>query len=790
MLPSSLLRRLVYQLMYQLVSCTALFLGSSLALLAQDNNWIPSDEARSSISFLDASSNWVVESPLLGADHTVLYFTYPEHPRNLGNKHNGDIWLSHQQPDGSWGRALHAGSPINSLANDWLIGISADGKRLAVWRQGVSNLLDILVQGDRSWRIDQSIPLERGLRAATFDMESQQLIYSKRKEGQHDLFVRQLLTGKQWSEERALEYVNSALDEDAPFLSFDGRSLYFRRANTWFVSHYKTEDHTFSEAKELATSTVAAWSKLCISVVESEQAVGLNQAGQLEQASLFAADQPLASKLLTGQLQQPPSLEDRFSGASIRLIVDGQERRVYPDANGYYTLVVPADRLSSVTAEAPGYFAPGQLLASPQTWIGDLAQLGEKNNFSSDYYHREQQIKQLQQQISASREVLAELDQKRKEVQTKVRQAQLAAGRELLDGYTDPELESLRFRLQQAHTQLLDTLPPSPAVKKEVEPIKPQKETDPSIGFDELEAMKAKFRAQQEEKLQHKGQAAFRWQDRNPATMRKEVENAVQNSLIPTLTEELLRQPSPQGKPVDSLLIRETVSTTLFPSKAPAVYERTSWENQLIEGLRPSAESKLRQSLAVPIQESRLEEEVISANYTTQQLQLQAYQDSLNVFYAQQWAEESQQAGKQYDFTAKGMTASGLSPTSYNDSPQLTLTPLVEGQTIILPQIQFYPNDSRFVPTAFQELDRLWQLLEGNAALQLHITAHTHDQLSYLASQELSEDRAFAVVQYLSSKGIELERLSYGGVGRQMPLVPNDSLENKAKNQRIEVTIR
>lgn len=733
-------------------------------------------------------SRFEIASPLLSADNYSLYYSYQQHPRNQGSKQNADIWLRHRQADGSWTRALNAGSPINSAANDYPVGVSADGKRLAVLRLGYSCFLDILQRGDRSWRILHSIPLEAGITDVSFDLETQKLVYSKRVGDQKDLFERQLLASERWSAEQPLAFLNSDLDEEAPYLSFDGSSLYFRRAGSWFVSRFQANEQAYGEARQLEQAAFDGWKKISISVVEQQRILGLRPTGQLFSLPLAAPDQPLACKLFTGRLQAPPSPEDKLQGVSLRLLIDGQARRIYPDLAGFYTIVVPADRHAQIVAEAPGFFAPGQLLNAQPNWPGE-ATTTASIVFSPDYYQRESRVRQLQQQILISQTNLAELNEQRQALQTNIRQAQLAAGREILDGFSDPELESLRARLQQAQANLTDTLPP--AAQPKSEKPGPQKDLkNKSIDFEELEAMKAAFRAQQEDRLRKKGADGFRWEDQSPAELRREVEKVVQNSLIPELSEDLSRQAllRRDTNSQDSLSLLLEISSALFPSKTPAVYERQAWENELLHNLRPTTENKLRQRLTIPIEESLEAERQIISTYQQEQYRLAAYQDSLQAIYTQQWAEESEVLGQQRDFSAKG-----LPPTPNGSDPaesQLTLLPLESGQTIILPLIQFLPNDNRFAPMAYQELDRLVSLLQKQTDLKIAITAHTNDQLGYLAAQELSEERAFAVLQYLTEKGIALPRLSYSGSGRQAPLVPNDSAENRAKNQRIEITIR
>lgn len=54
---------------------------------------------------------------------------------------------------------------------------------------------------------------------------------------------------------------------------------------------------------------------------------------------------------------------------------------------------------------------------------------------------------------------------------------------------------------------------------------------------------------------------------------------------------------------------------------------------------------------------------------------------------------------------------------------------------------------------------------------------------------ELSDNRAKAVVEHLSKKGIAKERPEAKGFGESKPVVPNDSKENRAKDRRVVFTI-
>jgi chemotaxis protein MotB len=58
------------------------------------------------------------------------------------------------------------------------------------------------------------------------------------------------------------------------------------------------------------------------------------------------------------------------------------------------------------------------------------------------------------------------------------------------------------------------------------------------------------------------------------------------------------------------------------------------------------------------------------------------------------------------------------------------------------------------------------------------------------SNQELSYKRAVAVVDFLAAHGVKQNLLSAQGYGDANPVAPNDTPEGKAKNRRVEMTLR
>lgn len=86
-------------------------------------------------------------------------------------------------------------------------------------------------------------------------------------------------------------------------------------------------------------------------------------------------------------------------------------------------------------------------------------------------------------------------------------------------------------------------------------------------------------------------------------------------------------------------------------------------------------------------------------------------------------------------------------------------------------------------------LDKLVKVVKLCPDVRIEIAGHTDSDGSAAYNQKLSEERANAVVAYLTAKGIDAARLSPVGHGEERPLARNTTAANKAKNRRIEFEI-
>ena len=111
------------------------------------------------------------------------------------------------------------------------------------------------------------------------------------------------------------------------------------------------------------------------------------------------------------------------------------------------------------------------------------------------------------------------------------------------------------------------------------------------------------------------------------------------------------------------------------------------------------------------------------------------------------------------------------------------------GSKIVLNNIFFDFNKASLRPESVAELDRLNKLMTDMPSLKIEISGHTDNVGSASYNQKLSENRAKAVVDYLTEKGIESTRLEYKGYGFEQPVASNKTEEGRQQNRRTEFKV-
>jgi len=107
----------------------------------------------------------------------------------------------------------------------------------------------------------------------------------------------------------------------------------------------------------------------------------------------------------------------------------------------------------------------------------------------------------------------------------------------------------------------------------------------------------------------------------------------------------------------------------------------------------------------------------------------------------------------------------------------------------VLENVRFERDKATILPASHTSLDELVLILKKNPTYVLEISGHTSDKGDARENHFLSQRRAKAVCDYLIASGISDKRLTYRGYGQARPIALNNSAENRAKNERIQVLL-
>jgi outer membrane protein OmpA-like peptidoglycan-associated protein len=119
----------------------------------------------------------------------------------------------------------------------------------------------------------------------------------------------------------------------------------------------------------------------------------------------------------------------------------------------------------------------------------------------------------------------------------------------------------------------------------------------------------------------------------------------------------------------------------------------------------------------------------------------------------------------------------------------IPLQPIEVNAAIVLKNIFFESNKYELKRESEAELNEVVQLLKENPTLRIQINGHTDNSGKAAENQALSENRAKAVTNYLTSKGIVAARLSSKGFGNTQPVADNATPEGRAQNRRTELSV-
>jgi outer membrane protein OmpA-like peptidoglycan-associated protein len=103
--------------------------------------------------------------------------------------------------------------------------------------------------------------------------------------------------------------------------------------------------------------------------------------------------------------------------------------------------------------------------------------------------------------------------------------------------------------------------------------------------------------------------------------------------------------------------------------------------------------------------------------------------------------------------------------------------------------VRFETGRATLKKESFQVLDQIVAIMNEYIGYKLSIQGHTDNVGDEASNKVLSEDRAKACLQYLTSKGVTPARLSFSGFGEEFPIANNRRSAGRRLNRRVEFNL-
>lgn len=106
-----------------------------------------------------------------------------------------------------------------------------------------------------------------------------------------------------------------------------------------------------------------------------------------------------------------------------------------------------------------------------------------------------------------------------------------------------------------------------------------------------------------------------------------------------------------------------------------------------------------------------------------------------------------------------------------------------------LDKIYFDKKKYELLPESKEQLDKLAGFMQRFPKVQILVAGYTDASGNAQFNQQLSEQRAKAVADYLIAQGVKANRVEFKGLGSSNPVADSDTEEGRRLNRRVEFTI-
>ncbi len=186
------------------------------------------------------NSTYADYSPVISADQTTIFFTTTRietkgEIKDDGGNYMEDIYMS-KKVDGVWSVAKSIGPTINTEKHEASVGISSDGQTILIYKDddGDGNIYSTSLEGN-VWsapvKLNENINSKHWEPSAAISADGSMLYFTSNKPGGFggsDLYSSKRMPNGEWGKSENMgSVINTAYDEDGPFIHPDGVTLAF-----------------------------------------------------------------------------------------------------------------------------------------------------------------------------------------------------------------------------------------------------------------------------------------------------------------------------------------------------------------------------------------------------------------------------------------------------------------------------------------------------------------------------------------------------------------------------------
>ena len=230
--------------------------------------------------------------PMITPDESLIGFT-SRRKANVGARlefdgfYPSDIWTS-RVVEGEFAAAENAGRAINASYDEQLVGMSVKGDMLFIYSDNVKDYGNIYYSNysDDAYgpkiKFDDVINSSDFESAATISSDRNTLFFASNRKGGYggkDLYMTRKLPTGEWAQPQNLgPKINTAMNEDFPYLFHDGQSLYFASEGhnsiggyDLFRSNWNSENNTWTSPVNIGYPVNTPDDNMTISFTEDQR---------------------------------------------------------------------------------------------------------------------------------------------------------------------------------------------------------------------------------------------------------------------------------------------------------------------------------------------------------------------------------------------------------------------------------------------------------------------------------------------------------------------------------------